>query len=141
MEKKPTFDGVRFFCAPSLLPDEREALHRLLTSNGAEAASLQEATHIITNTPDFDGRQDANEKALCATVRFAMIFHFLADRFTQVQWVERSILSSKSLSYVPSHVSVVLLNNGYSPVYYSPNPEMLFSGVVACATDVSTLHV
>ncbi|KAI0029197.1 hypothetical protein K488DRAFT_56969 [Vararia minispora EC-137] len=60
----PLFENVRFFCAPSLGVDYCIALAQLLTANKGTAVPLSEATHIISSTVDFDGRQEVADGAL-----------------------------------------------------------------------------
>jgi hypothetical protein len=62
------FDGVKFFCT-STLADQRQAdLSLLLTHNGARPVSLQEATHIITRSLDYEGQDNADEGSVTVTV-------------------------------------------------------------------------
>jgi hypothetical protein len=60
----------------SSLPLERQIeLSHVLDSNGAESAkTLDEATHIITNSHRFEGWQDIGETVSVVTVSFMTRF-------------------------------------------------------------------
>ncbi|KAH7904938.1 hypothetical protein BJ138DRAFT_847927, partial [Hygrophoropsis aurantiaca] len=102
----PIFDGVYYLLSPSLTPARRTDLKSILELNGALPASAKSSrlSHIVTNTPNFDGARDIKEGV-----------KVISDK-----WVDRSVIMGK---LQPEQ-------------YYSPDPAMLFSGVVACATDI-----
>ncbi|KAI0318294.1 hypothetical protein OF83DRAFT_1116811 [Amylostereum chailletii] len=100
----PLFENVKFFCASSFPEDHQAHVSLLLTNNGATSVPLEEATHIIANTPEFDGHEEVREGA-----------HVVSDF-----WMERSLTLGKIQPFE----------------YYSPDPAMLFSGVVACSTEL-----
>ncbi|KAH7922021.1 hypothetical protein BV22DRAFT_1121771 [Leucogyrophana mollusca] len=102
----PIFDGVYYLLSPSLSPARRTELQSILDLNGALPAAAQSTrlTHVVTNTPHFDGAHSVKDGV-----------KVVSDR-----WVDRSVIMGK-----------LQLEQ-----YYSPDPSMLFSGVVACATDL-----
>ncbi|KAI0033880.1 hypothetical protein K488DRAFT_46775 [Vararia minispora EC-137] len=99
----PLFEGVRYALTSSLTAEERIALRELLETNGAGAAPLSEATHVIASDLEFDGKETVAESAALVTR----------------EWVDRSYTQDKQLS-----IDV-----------YSPHPDKIFSGVVACADE------
>ncbi|TFY83276.1 hypothetical protein EWM64_g739 [Hericium alpestre] len=102
----PLFENVRYFFAPSCPAELRLPQSAILNANGATATDLASATHIITNTIDFEGKQNVKEEDIAIVTGV---------------WVDRSVLFGK---LQPTQ-------------FYSPDPSMLFSGIVACATDLS----
>ncbi|TFY62070.1 hypothetical protein EVG20_g6835 [Dentipellis fragilis] len=102
----PLFEDVKFFFPPSLSPERQAQFTVFLTANGASPVPLDEATHVITNSHEFEGKEDLKPGVAVVTD----------------DWVERSLLLGKL----------------QSALHYSPDPSMLFSGIVACATDLST---
>ena len=115
------FDGVRFYLSSSLSDERRAELkHVLLKYGGREAKAISGATHVITDTNKFEGCQDVGRDTDVVTVRFTYFTSFTLLEPLQDLWVERSIILEKS--QLPSH--------------YSADPAMIFSGVVACATEV-----
>ena len=67
------FDGVLFHLSSSL-PVERSAeLKGVLLQNGAkQAKSIHTATHIITDTNNFEGGQDVAAQVAVVTVRLVL---------------------------------------------------------------------
>ncbi|KAA1476350.1 hypothetical protein DENSPDRAFT_807059 [Dentipellis sp. KUC8613] len=102
----PLFEGVKYFFPPTLSSERQAQLTVLLTANGASPVPLDEATHVITNSHEFEGKEDVKPGVAVVTD----------------YWAERSLLLGKL----------------QSALHYSPDPSMLFSGIVACATDLST---
>ncbi|KAI9437338.1 hypothetical protein H4582DRAFT_2077772 [Lactarius indigo] len=100
----PIFDGIKFFCSSTLSENRRLDLTSSLERNGAESVPLEEATHIITHSPDYEGQDRAKGGSVTVTD----------------YWAERSLILGR-LQLVQ---------------HFSPDPSMLFSGVVACATDL-----
>lgn len=100
----PIFDGIKFFCSSALSENRRLDLTSSLERNGAEAVPLEEATHIITLSLDYEGQDRAKGGSVTVTDH----------------WAERSLILGR-LQLVQ---------------YFSPDTSMLFSGVVACATDL-----
>ncbi|KAF8627919.1 hypothetical protein AX15_004169 [Amanita polypyramis BW_CC] len=104
------FDGVVFHLSSSLSNERHGELKHVLLQYGArEAKSIHLATHIITNTNNFEGCQDVGAQVAVVTD----------------MWVERSVILDKE--QLPSH--------------YSADPAMIFSGVVACATELPSIDV
>lgn len=63
------FEGVKYFL-PSSFTEQREVdLCAALDSNGAtRTSSVQDATHIVTNSYRFEGYDDVGEGAVVVTV-------------------------------------------------------------------------
>lgn len=100
----PIFEGIKFFCSSTLSENRRLDLTSSLERNGAESVPLEEATHIITHSLDYEGQDRAKGGSVTITD----------------YWAERSLILGR-LQLVQ---------------HFSPDPSMLFSGVVACATDL-----
>ncbi|KAH9051825.1 hypothetical protein EDB87DRAFT_672208 [Lactarius vividus] len=100
----PIFEGIKFFCSSTLSENRRLDLTSSLERNGAESVPLEEATHIITHSLDYEGQDRAKGGSVTVTD----------------YWAERSLILGR-LQLVQ---------------HFSPDPSMLFSGVVACATDL-----
>ncbi|KAI0292334.1 hypothetical protein B0F90DRAFT_1770582 [Multifurca ochricompacta] len=98
------FNGINFFCSSTLSEKRKDELTLLLKHNGAQPAPLEEATHVITLSLDYEGQDHAKEGCVAVTD----------------YWVDRSLILGK----------LQLVH------HFSPDPAMLFSGVVACATDL-----
>ncbi|EIN14740.1 hypothetical protein PUNSTDRAFT_140961 [Punctularia strigosozonata HHB-11173 SS5] len=75
-------------------------------ANGATSVPLQSATHIITDTNLFEGFSEVEDKDGVYSVT--------------PYWVDRSMVLSKAAP----------------PELYSPDPNLFFSGVIACAHDI-----
>ena len=69
----PIFDQVQYWLAESLPHDRRVLNSNYLNLNGGQAAdSIDHATHIITNTSQFEGWrkvEDGDIDAVVVTVR------------------------------------------------------------------------
>ncbi|KAL1746218.1 BRCT domain-containing protein [Schizophyllum fasciatum] len=77
MAKKPLLKSVVYHISPSYRSSRREQLQAALNAHGAQPApTISKATHIITDTPRFEGYAEADETAEIVTDR----------------WVERSIV-------------------------------------------------
>ena len=64
--------SVRYFLSSSLPQDRQEDLQQVLDSNGATpAATLKDATHIITNSHRFEGSGEVDAGVHVVTVCFA----------------------------------------------------------------------
>ena len=68
----PIFDGIKFFCASTLSDNRRLDLTSSLGRNGAESVPLEEATHIITLSLDYEGQDRAKGGSVTVTVRFLL---------------------------------------------------------------------
>ncbi|KAH8830306.1 hypothetical protein DL96DRAFT_1707137 [Flagelloscypha sp. PMI_526] len=55
------FEGVAFYLAPTLRPKQKDHIHKLLTSQGAKDASLEDATHIISDSDIFHNYEAVSE--------------------------------------------------------------------------------
>jgi len=53
------FSDVAYTLSSSLRANDQEHLSDILDSNGATRSSLEDATHIISDTPEFEGWQSA----------------------------------------------------------------------------------
>ena len=64
--------SVRYFLSSSLPLDRQDDLRQVLDSNGATpAATLKDATHIITNSHRFEGSGEVDAGVHVVTVRVA----------------------------------------------------------------------
>ncbi|KZT24310.1 hypothetical protein NEOLEDRAFT_1242555 [Neolentinus lepideus HHB14362 ss-1] len=98
------FGDVYYFLPLCLSTSRREELTIVLDANGATAVDLDQATHVITNSHNFEGWQTvAGDVAVVSDY-----------------WVDRSVILAKK----------------QPPQWYSPDPAMIFSGVVACSADL-----
>jgi hypothetical protein len=70
----PIFEGIKFFCTSTLSENRRLDLTTSLEGNGAESVPLEEATHIITLTLDYEGQDRAKGGSVTVTVRFLSIW-------------------------------------------------------------------
>ncbi|KAF9263292.1 hypothetical protein L218DRAFT_340370 [Marasmius fiardii PR-910] len=99
------FSKVRYYLSQSFSKKQYQELASHLDENGAERVdSLQDCTHVITDSLTFEGHQDTNENV---TVVSGL-------------WVTRSITLGKL----------------QDPAFYSADPGMIFSGIIACSTDL-----
>ncbi|KAG1727036.1 hypothetical protein EDB19DRAFT_1643230 [Suillus lakei] len=103
------FDDVHYALSSSIPVEQRKELSGLLDLNGATSAPPH--THLIA----LAGSHTQHEHAGSLHVVSGM-------------WVQRSIVLGK----LQLRLIVVV-----SEQYYSPDPTMIFSGIVACATDLS----
>lgn len=62
------FSGVVYILSSSLRASDQEFLSGLLDANDATRSSLEDATHVISDTLEFEGWQSAPEKAEVVTV-------------------------------------------------------------------------
>ncbi|KAF7798222.1 hypothetical protein EIP86_009439 [Pleurotus ostreatoroseus] len=107
---KKLFDDVFFFMSKTLPVDQSKQLSKVLSMNGGLSVSLKDGrlTHYITNSyPGEDTLEDIPANSNAHTVT--------------TQWVERSLV----------------LSSVQDPASYSPDPVMLFSGIIATAADLS----
>ncbi|KAG6880099.1 hypothetical protein C0992_006373 [Termitomyces sp. T32_za158] len=116
------FDGVHYFLSTSFSEGRTNELSHVLDGNGASIAeSIDDSslTHFITNSNSFERWQEIatrEEEGKLVVVTEQM-------RDFQDKWVDKSILLGK-------------LQNAS---FYSADPAMIFSGVVACAAEVRTI--
>lgn len=90
------FSNVKYHLSSSLSPDEQTILTALLDANGATKDTIQNATHIITDSLEFDGWQSVGDEVEVVTVSHA--FRRVADSQltgAQSKWVERSTVLGK----------------------------------------------
>jgi hypothetical protein len=69
--KMSLFDGVTFFCTSTLSDKRKTELTLVLEHNGARPVLLEEATHIITLSLDYEGQDSAKEGSVTVTVRLS----------------------------------------------------------------------
>lgn len=69
----PIFDGIKFFCTSNFSENRRLDLTSSLERNGAESVPLEEATHIITLSLDYEGQDRAKGGSVTVTVRFLLL--------------------------------------------------------------------
>ncbi|KAI6157358.1 hypothetical protein BKA82DRAFT_1000669 [Pisolithus tinctorius] len=106
------FDGVHYILSPSLPPHRRHELVSILDLNGA--TSVGPYTHLIALGGSYSHHDKQHAESANTTLKV------VSDK-----WVDRSIVMGKI----------------QSEQYYSPDPAMIFSGIVACATDLPTSDV
>ncbi|KDQ26961.1 hypothetical protein PLEOSDRAFT_168763 [Pleurotus ostreatus PC15] len=106
------FESVKYYLASCLAASRQLELATVLDRNGAsqvESIEDNSLTHVITNSPHFDGAHKVRQGAA-----------IVADK-----WVDRCMQQGK---LQPTSI-------------YSPDPAMLFSGVVATSTGISATDV
>ncbi|KIK88110.1 hypothetical protein PAXRUDRAFT_802378 [Paxillus rubicundulus Ve08.2h10] len=101
------FDGVHYILSPSVPLTRRHELSSILDLNGATNAPPH--THFVA----LAGSHSLNDKLSAGPLNATL--KIVSDR-----WVDRSVVMGK---IQPEQ-------------YYSPEPAMIFSGIVACATDL-----
>ncbi|KAI6044605.1 hypothetical protein EDC04DRAFT_2936196, partial [Pisolithus marmoratus] len=106
------FDGIHYILSPSLPPLRRHELASILDLNGATGVGPH--THLIA----LGGSYSHHDKQPAESVNTTL-------KVVSDKWVDRSIVMGKI----------------QSEQYYSPDPAMIFSGIVACATDLPTSDV
>ncbi|KAI6000797.1 BRCT domain-containing protein [Pisolithus albus] len=106
------FDGVHYILSPSLPPSRRHELASILDLNGATSAGPH--THLIALGGSYSHHDKQPVESTNANLKV------VSDK-----WVDRSIVMGKI----------------QSEQYYSPDPAMIFSGTVACATDLPASDV
>ncbi|KAG6333418.1 hypothetical protein ID866_5668 [Astraeus odoratus] len=106
------FDGVHYLLSPSLPPSRRHELKSILDLNGAAAVGPH--THVIT----LSGSNSHSDKLEEQSGK--NVLKVVSDK-----WVDRSVIMGKM----------------QPEQYYSPDPAMIFSGIVACATDLPASDV
>ena len=62
------FSGVAYTLSSSLRASDQESLSEFLDANGAARSTVEDATHIISDTLEFEGWQSAPENAEVVTV-------------------------------------------------------------------------
>ena len=75
----PIFDDVLYFVSLSLPLQRQFDLSNLLLANGATEASVDQATHIVTNTNRFEGWRRIKDNVAVVTEA----------------WVEKSLVLGK----------------------------------------------
>jgi hypothetical protein len=110
------FHPIRFYLSSSFSEEHSAQLWYLLSRHGGkEENSISATTHVITDTNHFEGCQDIRAGTHVMTVCVARLKIFNHLKPLQDMWVERSVMFQKL----------------QSPSGYSPDPAMIFSGVVA----------
>ncbi|KAI6032733.1 hypothetical protein F5J12DRAFT_712976 [Pisolithus orientalis] len=125
------FDGVHYILSPSLPPHRRHELVSILDLNGA--TSVGPYTHLIALGGSYSHHDKQHAESANTTLKV------VSDK-----WVDRSIVMGKIQSYAAQlkpYVAHSLLMHADREQYYSPDPAMIFSGIVACATDLPTSDV
>ena len=121
------FDGVHYSLSSSLPPARRSELTSVLDLNGATPHPPY--THLIALTASHAHSNASKDPAV----------KLVTDR-----WVDRSVVLGKCQPCVATILFSLVLHvrpARLSEQYYSPDPAMIFTGVVACATDVRRHHV
>jgi hypothetical protein len=89
------FAPVRFHISSSLNPQSRAHLAALLVANKARPVPLPDATHVVSDTTDFDGRDDLQDGAHVVIVRHTFFSAYFAQtrlNDPQESWVHRSLV-------------------------------------------------
>jgi mediator of DNA damage checkpoint protein 1 len=58
------FDEVQYAIASALSSSDRQDISNLLNANGAVEVSIQQATHVITPTLEFEGARNTSESCV-----------------------------------------------------------------------------
>lgn len=59
------FANIRYWLSDSIPQERKDALAGYFTNNGAEAADgIGDATHVVTNTPQFEGWKRVEDKEI-----------------------------------------------------------------------------
>jgi len=66
------FGKVKYFLSTSIPEDTRLRLRNILDSLGAKSVAIEDATHVISNTLDFEGSTKMKKGTLCITVSCCM---------------------------------------------------------------------
>ena len=104
------FEDVFYYMSRTLPVEQSKQLARILDLNGGKLVAYDDTklTHYITNSlPGRDSLEPLQEG--------------FKARIVTPQWIERSLV----------------LSSRQDPEFYSADPAMLFSGVIATATDLS----
>lgn len=76
------FDNIRYWLSDSIPQERKDALTSYLTNNGAEGADgVGDATHIVTNTPQFEGWKRVEENEIDVHVTTVSKSTLLLSRF------------------------------------------------------------
>lgn len=70
------FSRVKYHLSPSLPPELQSNLSYALEANGATKVALGKATHIITDSNQFEGWQTVQDGVAVVTVRNCMISRY-----------------------------------------------------------------
>jgi len=62
------FSGVAYTLSSSLRTNDQKDMSEILDANGATRSSLEDATHIISDTLEFEGWRNAPKNAEVVTV-------------------------------------------------------------------------
>jgi hypothetical protein len=155
-----TFVGVKYYIVPSIARElanqYRDVLgtscigsdiHISVTessstdANGATSVPLQSATHIITDTPLYEGFREIEGKdgVHAVTVTSSAVWSIdYSDRFSSDN-LDRQEHDHGQGTSVRSPHQQLRPSSSHScvrPEYYSPDPALTFSGVVACAHEI-----
>ncbi|KAH6906233.1 hypothetical protein BKA70DRAFT_439614 [Coprinopsis sp. MPI-PUGE-AT-0042] len=136
------FSNTTYHLSPSIPPETFDLVQHILDTNGATSTNdterLQDVDVVITNTPCFEGWQafkdlqqrESGDNTAGRRKAGGDSWGYTEDgkedgekkeRWTVTpKWVERS----------------AVLGKVQPPQYYSPDPTLFFSGVVACATEL-----
>jgi hypothetical protein len=86
----PIFDGVKFFCTSTLSEHRKLDLTHSLERNGAESVPLEEATHIITLSLDYEGQDRAKGGSVTVTVGFILLSSYVYELMPMFSLIGRS---------------------------------------------------
>ena len=133
------FSDVAYTLSSSLRVNDQKHLSDILDLNGATRSPLEDVTHIISDTPEFEGWQSAPENAEVVTVSGHGLHPTISPDICVAQMGRAIHCAWKAPDVRYKHLTCGRrwLTSSARPKYYSADPSMLFSGVCACATDAS----
>lgn len=73
----PAFDGVVYYLSEAFSPSRRANLSHVLQLEGATAGPLDAATHVVTNSAEFQGRYELRADVAVVTVSVLLPICFL----------------------------------------------------------------
>lgn len=91
--RMPMFSGIAYHLSPSIPPQTRSELQRALNGNGGQEVDRPgNATHIITDTMQFEGWENVPDSIMRVTVSALLLYRGMANSFhPQPRWVLRCL--------------------------------------------------
>lgn len=142
--EEPLFGTVKFFIDTGIPEPTRDELRdELLAQGGHSATRVFDATHVITNTLDFEDHHEFDQgKTVQVTVGY-----FLPVRPRETELTSLQATLGEALCRTPEAARVRAFRGfecavvrltcpDTSPKYYSPHPGKIMSGVIATSSDV-----
>lgn len=110
------FSGIVYYLSPSLPPQTRSELQRALNANGGQEVDKPgSATHILTDTLQFEGWEDVPDNIVRVTVSNSFIVSFLRVLITISAEMGASVYRASEMARVstiipiPSAISIPIL--------------------------------